>query len=225
MSPPLNNTADPVERTSSPYPNPYEIGPKSKILSSRTSNYHSTSLRNMVTVNTVNKTALHPGGVQPVKEHTELEEELHEKAHIDYDRVAIVPNPSVAALYEDALVYETGSAITSTGALTAYSGAKTGRSPLDKRIVKEPGSENEIWWGPVNKPMTPDVRLHSLSFTIPWSCTGLSLKSHDCCRSFCEIAIAFQTNWPSNFMILYTIDSTQCTNSFLFPIALFTIHE
>lgn len=56
-----------------------------------------------------------------------------------------VPNPSVAALYEDALVYETGSAITSTGALTAYSGAKTGRSPLDKRIVKEPGSENEIW--------------------------------------------------------------------------------
>lgn len=55
------------------------------------------------------------------------------------------PNPSVAALYEDALVYETGSAITSTGALTAYSGAKTGRSPLDKRIVKEPGSENEIW--------------------------------------------------------------------------------
>jgi ATP-dependent phosphoenolpyruvate carboxykinase len=56
-----------------------------------------------------------------------------------------VPNPSVAALYEDALVYETGSAITSTGALTAYSGAKTGRSPLDKRIVKEPTSENEIW--------------------------------------------------------------------------------
>ena len=56
-----------------------------------------------------------------------------------------IPNPSVAALYEDALVYETGSAITSSGALTAYSGAKTGRSPLDKRIVKEPSSENDIW--------------------------------------------------------------------------------
>ena len=64
---------------------------------------------------------------------------------------------AVAALYEDALVYETGSAITSTGALTAYSGAKTGRSPLDKRIVKERSSEQDIWWGPVNKPMTPDV--------------------------------------------------------------------
>jgi phosphoenolpyruvate carboxykinase (ATP) len=93
----------------------------------------------------VNKTALHPGGVAPHREHTDLEEELHETAHIDYDRVAIIANPSVAALYEDALVYETGTAITSSGALTAYSGAKTGRSPLDKRIVKEPSSEQHIW--------------------------------------------------------------------------------
>jgi ATP-dependent phosphoenolpyruvate carboxykinase len=69
-----------------------------------------------------------------------------------------VANPSVAALYEDALVYETGSAITASGALSAYSGAKTGRSPSDKRIVKEESSEKEIWWGPVNKPMEPNVR-------------------------------------------------------------------
>merc|ERR1711981_465257 len=123
-------------------------------------NFHSTSLTSgpiKMVANSVNKTALHPSGVAPQNEHTEIEEELHERAHIDYDRVSIIANPSVAALYEDALVYETGSAITSTGALTAYSGAKTGRSPLDKRIVKEPSSENEIWWGPVNKPMTPDV--------------------------------------------------------------------
>ena len=45
-----------------------------------------------------------------------------------------------------AQVYETGTAITSSGALTAYSGTKTGRSPLDKRIVKEPSSENDIWY-------------------------------------------------------------------------------
>jgi hypothetical protein len=125
----------------------------------------------------------HTCPLRPSCEHTELEEELHEKANLDYDRVAIVrllhhttrgnqtkltlnsqvPNPSVAALYEDALVYETGSAITSSGALTAYSGKKTGRSPLDKRIVKEPSSENEIWWGPVNKPMTPEVRETAIS--------------------------------------------------------------
>jgi ATP-dependent phosphoenolpyruvate carboxykinase len=71
-----------------------------------------------------------------------------------------VANPSVAALYEDALVYESGSAITASGALSAYSGAKTGRSPSDKRIVKEPSSENDVWWGPVNKPISPDVSCH-----------------------------------------------------------------
>ena len=68
-----------------------------------------------------------------------------------------VANPSVAALYEDALVYETGSAITASGALSAYSGLKTGRSPSDKRIVDEAESREEIWWGPVNKSMTEGV--------------------------------------------------------------------
>jgi ATP-dependent phosphoenolpyruvate carboxykinase len=74
-----------------------------------------------------------------------------------------VANPSVSALYEDALVYETGTAMTSTGALTAYSGAKTGRSPLDKRVVKEESSEKDVWWGPVNKAMTPDVSSHVIT--------------------------------------------------------------
>lgn len=54
--------------------------------------------------------------------------------------------------------------MTSTGALTAYSGTKTGRSPSDKRVVKEPSSEKEVWWGPVNKEMTPEV---SQTFRLP----------------------------------------------------------
>ncbi|KAF6791743.1 phosphoenolpyruvate carboxykinase [Colletotrichum sojae] len=120
-----------------------------------------------VIASNVNKTPLHPGGVAPHHEHTELEEELHETAHIDYDRVAIIPNPSVPALYEDALVYESGSAITSSGALTAYSGKKTGRSPLDKRIVEEDSSKNDIWWGPVNKPMSPEFFSHKHSPSQP----------------------------------------------------------
>jgi phosphoenolpyruvate carboxykinase (ATP) len=32
--------------------------------------------------------------LRPHVEHTELEEELHTRAHIDYDRVAIVSFPS-----------------------------------------------------------------------------------------------------------------------------------
>ncbi|ENH65464.1 phosphoenolpyruvate carboxykinase [Fusarium oxysporum f. sp. phaseoli] len=142
---------DPVKRSASLYSNQLLKGPSTQIKAS------GTGLFKMLP-NNVNKTSLHPTGVTPHQEHTELEQELHDKAHIDYDRVAIIPNPSVAALYEDALVYETGTAITSSGALTAYSGAKTGRSPLDKRIVEEASSKDNIWWGPVNKPMTPETR-------------------------------------------------------------------
>jgi phosphoenolpyruvate carboxykinase (ATP) len=50
-------------------------------------------------------------------------------------------------------VYETGTAVASSGALTAYSGKKTGRSPLDKRIVKEPTSENDIWYVLIRLPV------------------------------------------------------------------------
>jgi phosphoenolpyruvate carboxykinase (ATP) len=62
-------------------------------------------------------------------------------------------NPSQAQLYEHAIRYEAGSSIADSGALVAYSGDKTGRSPLDKRIVKDPDSERDVWWGPVNVPM------------------------------------------------------------------------
>lgn len=58
-------------------------------------------------------------------------------------------NPSVARLYEDAVKVD-GAAISSTGALITRSGAKTGRSPKDKRIVEEAGSKNDIWWGKIN---------------------------------------------------------------------------
>src|SRR5436190_19346196 len=58
-------------------------------------------------------------------------------------------------LYEEALRYEPGATLTNAGALVAYSGDKTGRSPKDKRVVKQPPSEADIWWGPVNVGMEP----------------------------------------------------------------------
>ena len=59
-------------------------------------------------------------------------------------------NTSVPLLYEIALRYEEGTAISDTGALMVYSGEKTGRSPKDKRIVRNPESENNIDWGDIN---------------------------------------------------------------------------
>lgn len=59
----------------------------------------------------------------------------------------VLYNLSPAELYEQAIKYEKGSFITSNGAMATLSGAKTGRSPRDKRVVKDKVTENELWWG------------------------------------------------------------------------------
>ncbi|MDM9630420.1 phosphoenolpyruvate carboxykinase (ATP) [Robiginitalea aurantiaca] len=59
-------------------------------------------------------------------------------------------NSSVPVLYEIGLRREAGTAISDVGALLVYSGEKTGRSPKDKRIVRNPESEKNIDWGPIN---------------------------------------------------------------------------
>jgi len=57
-----------------------------------------------------------------------------------------------SSLYEHAIRHEKDASIAENGALVAYSGVKTGRSPKDKRIVRHPESEEDVWWGPVNIP-------------------------------------------------------------------------
>jgi len=64
-------------------------------------------------------------------------------------------NLSPAELYEHGLAHD-GSSLTSTGALVAISGAKTGRSPKDKRIVDNPESHDKVWWGKINMPLSSD---------------------------------------------------------------------
>lgn len=62
-------------------------------------------------------------------------------------------NASPAFLYEQAILHD-GGKIADSGALVAYSGKKTGRSPKDKRIVQHPDSEKNIDWGAVNIPLS-----------------------------------------------------------------------
>ena len=61
-------------------------------------------------------------------------------------------NLPASSLYEHAIRYEKDARIAENGALVAYSGVKTGRSPKDKRLVRHAESENDVWWGPVNIP-------------------------------------------------------------------------
>jgi len=61
----------------------------------------------------------------------------------------VVRNPSPPRLYEDAILWDQA-VVTSTGAVATNSGEKTGRSPKDKRIIDNPESTNDIWWGNIN---------------------------------------------------------------------------
>lgn len=72
----------------------------------------------------------------------------------------VVRNAVPARLYEEALLYDEGAAIASSGALMLRSGKKTGRSPADKRVVCLPESEDDIWWGDVN------IKLEERAFLI-----------------------------------------------------------
>jgi phosphoenolpyruvate carboxykinase (ATP) len=58
-------------------------------------------------------------------------------------------------LYEEAIRHDPATRIADSGALVAYSGAKTGRSPKDKRVVRHPKTEGDVWWGPVNVALDP----------------------------------------------------------------------
>jgi len=58
-------------------------------------------------------------------------------------------NLSTPVLYEHAVALKEA-VITAGGALCAHTGKHTARSAQDKFIVKEPGSEKNIWWGDQN---------------------------------------------------------------------------
>ncbi|MBI1874357.1 MAG: phosphoenolpyruvate carboxykinase (ATP) [Acidobacteria bacterium] len=64
-------------------------------------------------------------------------------------------NLSVPALYEEAVRRKEG-VIAANGPLVCLTGVHTGRSPNDKLVVREPSSEDKIWWGPINRSCEPE---------------------------------------------------------------------
>lgn len=69
---------------------------------------------------------------------------------------AIHANLCPSELVEAALARKEG-VLAENGAFAAATGARTGRSPKDRYLVEEPSTKEAIWWGPVNRPMAPEV--------------------------------------------------------------------
>lgn len=78
----------------------------------------------------------------------------------DFSSNTIYRNLAPAHLVEHGVLYD-NCRLAANGALAACSGERTGRSPTDKRVVREPGSEDVIWWGDVNVPMSTESHAQS----------------------------------------------------------------
>jgi phosphoenolpyruvate carboxykinase (ATP) len=77
------------------------------------------------------------------------------EAHGLDPRGRVVRQPTTSMLYTDAL--ERGDGVLAEGGpLVVDTGVHTGRSPRDKFIVREPDSEDRIWWGAVNQPIAEE---------------------------------------------------------------------
>jgi phosphoenolpyruvate carboxykinase (ATP) len=67
----------------------------------------------------------------------------------------IYRNPTTSLLYTHALERGDGR-LGEGGPLVVDTGVHTGRSPKDKFVVREAGSENRVWWGDVNHELSED---------------------------------------------------------------------
>ncbi|MCC6427223.1 MAG: phosphoenolpyruvate carboxykinase (ATP) [Phycisphaerales bacterium] len=74
-------------------------------------------------------------------------------------------NVSAPALIEQAIAAGEGT-LADNGALMCTTGDRTGRSPNDKYLEDTPAIHDRIWWGKVNKPITPEVFEKALNIAI-----------------------------------------------------------
>ena len=87
-------------------------------------------------------------------------------------------NLGTAALVENAIRRREG-LLAAGGPLVVRTGQYTGRSPDDKFVVREPSTEDRIWWGVVNRPFEP-ARFDALYGRLLAYLQGGDLYVQDC---------------------------------------------
>lgn len=91
---------------------------------------------------------------------------------------AVYWNLPTSRLYEEIIQRREG-LIAHLGPIVVRTGHHTGRSPNDKFIVREPTTEDKIWWGDVNRPFDPD-RFDALYDRLMAYLQGKDIYIQDC---------------------------------------------
>ena len=111
-------------------------------------------------------------------------------------------NLPTAELYEDAIRHGEG-LVAADGPLVVRTGKHTGRSPEDKFIVREPGSEAKVWWGTVNRPIS-ETHYERLRARLLEYATTRDLYRQDCLIGAApahqrRLRVYTETAWASIF--------------------------
>ena len=111
-------------------------------------------------------------------------------------------NLATPALYE-LIVRRREGLIAHLGPIVVRTGQHTGRSPNDKFVVKEPSSDDKIWWGKVNKPFDPS-KFETLYHRMLAYVQGKDLFVQDCFAGAdpeyrVPIRVISETAWHSLF--------------------------
>ncbi|MCE2509384.1 MAG: phosphoenolpyruvate carboxykinase [Alphaproteobacteria bacterium] len=111
-------------------------------------------------------------------------------------------NYTTPTLYEEAIKRGEGR-LAFGGPLVAHTGVHTGRAPNDKFFAKEPGSEGNIDWGKVNRPID-SAQFEGLHKRMLAYFEGRELFVQDCCAGAdpafqIQVRVVTETAWHSLF--------------------------
>jgi len=119
-------------------------------------------------------------------------------------------NLPTEALYEEAIFRNEGR-ITSQGPIVVNTGKHTARAANDKFIVREPTTENDIWWGEYNRPYSSE------KFTELFSRVQGFLQGRDLFVQDCYAGADPQYRLPVRIITEYAWHSIFARNMFILP--------